>query len=201
MNESYSPPIMVRILAIPVIGDLICNVLYGLMKVIVPVFTWLSDGDRLKIGVSRIWFPKEKKEAVLKGVEFLKKHDEQLYLRLTSTSRPLLFYYSSDAVTANNGGPIYGLNERFMCWGPGGVATFLVQSLLMFEASPSLNQVRITESKLERIRNVPNEVLQWMCSHSIRADLIDAYRGGVVAEHSKNYAWGRVLIPERKTAH
>jgi hypothetical protein len=192
---------MVRILAIPVIGDLICNVLYGFLKVIVPMISWLSGGDHLKIGASTIWFPKKKKEAVLKGVEFLKKHDEQLYLRLTSTSRPLLFSYSHNEITANNGGVLYGLHERYMDWGPDGIATFLVQSLLMFEASPSLNQVRITESKLERIRNVPNEVLQWMCSHSIRADLIDAYRGGVVAEHSKNYAWGRVLIPERKTAN
>ncbi|HET7625150.1 MAG TPA: hypothetical protein VFM25_07785, partial [Verrucomicrobiae bacterium] len=160
-NDCYSPSVMERIFAIPVIGDLICNVFYGFLKIIVPVFTWLGGGGRLKIGTSGIWFPEEKKEAVLNGVEFLKKHDEQMYLRIAGTKNPLLIYYSYNKRTANNGGTIYGLSERYVDWGPDGIATFLIQSLLTCEASPGSNQVRITESKLERIRNVPNEVLQW----------------------------------------
>ena len=158
---------------IPVVGDLAYYLVCAFMRLTVSPVMRLSGYSPLKCGNCTIWSPKGRVQSILEGVEYLKKHDEQMFSRLTN-GRRLIFYYSDNAwQPALN---LFPLHETFIKWGAEGIAAFFVQSLLMHAASQSDNPYRINDEKRATVRAVPQKVLEWMLKHSVRGDFIDAYR-------------------------
>jgi hypothetical protein len=165
---------MMRIARIPIIGDLIVYTLYILMRLITPFHFWVSGGQRLKYGKCIIWTPKNRKQAILDGIEFLRIHDSEMFLCLTTKQQLMIFY--SETSSKNSGGRIYALQEQYIKWGPEGIATSMVIALFMYRASRKINRFRLNNDERAALQAVPQMVLEWMYKHSIQAKLIDAYR-------------------------
>jgi hypothetical protein len=71
---------------------------------------------------------------------------------------------------------VFPLDERFIEWGQEGVATFLANSLLVYEISPGVIPPKPNSAKYAELMSARNKMLEWMRQHSIRPDFIEAYR-------------------------
>jgi ribosomal protein L31 len=169
------PPAMRRFFSVPIIGVLVAYVMafptYILFSLLTPLYFLLFGFKRIRCGTSIIWTPKSKKQAILDGVELLRACDTQMYLRLTSRQH-LTIFYSGKWKTTNAWGRVSGLNERYIQLGSEGVATFFVQSLMLSDACPSINQFKTPPDARAAMR----KTLDWMCEHSFRPGLIRSYR-------------------------
>jgi hypothetical protein len=141
------------------------------LRLITPPYLWIWGFRRMKRGTSTIWTPNNKKQAIVDGIELLRTRDPDMYLRLTEKQH-LWIFYSGKGRATNALGYIFGLNQRYIDLGNEGVAAFLVQSLLLSEACPSLNQFKTTPGE----RAVMRKTLDWMCEHSFRHEMINSYR-------------------------
>jgi hypothetical protein len=144
----------------------------------VPIVSRISGWIRLSCGTSVFWIPRDKKQAILDGIECLRMRDAELFSKLSEGAQ-LIFCYAGSTKTANNGTRLYGIHDRYIQIGPEGIALFVVQSLFCYEASPSFNQCRRTESQAAAVRAAPWKTLDWMCKHSFNQGLIDSYRGAI----------------------
>src|ERR1700722_17700940 len=109
--------ILIKIYKLPFIGNLLCYVGYAFVRLIIPPVAWLSGGIQLKCGTSVFWIPANKKQAVLDGVELLRTRDSEMFSRLTTKQR-LIIYYSQSKKSPNNGTRLYGLHDRYIEMGP-----------------------------------------------------------------------------------
>jgi hypothetical protein len=107
------------------------------------------------------------------GIDFLLATDQKMFHVLTAGGRFVFFHTAMKC--SNLGGRYFGIEEQFARWGREGVAAFLVQSLLMFEASPSINKVNLKEDERAALRLVPQRVVEWMRDHSMQPNFIEAY--------------------------
>lgn len=180
---------------VPLVGDAVCWTFDSLIKLYAPLDFFLGRYKLIKRGRCSIWVPKSQKQLVLEGLDLMKTCDDELYSRLEKCN--LLIYYSGKRIAANNGGSIYGLHEIFCGWGPEGVATFLVHSLFMYEASPTANTIWLTEDELLALKMAPHKVHDWMRKHSIRADFTQSYQS-VVEDFDEKYMVGRFVRCRRK---
>lgn len=97
-----------------------------------------------------------------------------MHSRLT-TKEKLVFFLSRDIVWEHTG-RIFPLHENYIKWGTDVVATFFVQSLLLYEAEDSVNPYRKNGVRTEAVGAVYRKVLDWMKENHIRADFIAVYR-------------------------
>lgn len=171
------PLAMRKILSIPIVGDMVAYVtvfpIYIFMRLAMPPIFVLSGYQRIWCGTSFIWSPKNKKQAILDGIEVLRVCGPEMYSRLTSKQRLIIFYtgHAGKWNTSNLAGRVYSLDERYIELGSQGVAAFLAQALLLSEASPAINQ-KVTQSEYR----VARRVLDWMCEYSFHPGLINSYR-------------------------
>jgi hypothetical protein len=154
----------------PIIGDLISSIGYIFVRYTTPPVLWLSGYQSVAIGTSVVWITKNKKKAILDGIEFLRICDPEIYLRITQRQHFFVFY-SHNMMVTNAFGRICGLHKQYIKLGVEGIAVFFVQSLFLLEASPSINQLKYSEPSQAALR----KVLEWMGQHSFRPGLINAY--------------------------
>jgi hypothetical protein len=166
--------VVMWIYGIPVFGDLICKANLSITRLLIPLLYSISGCKRLKFNNCIIWTPKNRRQSIMDGIEFLQVHDPELFSCLTTKQRLIFFY--SNIPTAKSGGRFYGIDEGFIKWGSEGIATSIVESFFLFKASHGIVRVRFNERDRAAIKAVPQTVLDWMHKHSIRANLIDAYR-------------------------
>lgn len=163
---------------LPIIGDLLCqseSVLAGLLG---PVILWMTGYKQIKCGISAIWVPGNMKRTVMEGIEYLRDRDEEMFRRLTEKQRVFIFY-SHDITMTNIYGYVYGLHESYVKRGAAWIAFFIMQSLVMSEASPSVNRFRLKDSERAALKAVPRKVMERMQQDSFDPDLIKSYKGMV----------------------
>lgn len=160
---------------LPLIGDALCFLVYGFAILTIPFIAWLSGCQRVKCGSLVFWIPRSARKSVLEAVELLREKDPEMFLRLMAQRR-LTFVYTHQMNAPNSGGRLCGLHKRFIDIGPEGIVCFLLQSLFCREASPAVNQCRLSESKLAAKKAAPRKVLGWMLQHSFDPSLINSYR-------------------------
>jgi hypothetical protein len=97
-----------------------------------------------------------------------------MYLRLTQRQK-LFFYYIQNGSITNLFGYFFGLHDRYITMGPGGVASFIVQSLLVSGASASVNQHRLDCHERAEFKAAARNTMEWMQQHSFHASLIGSY--------------------------
>jgi hypothetical protein len=172
------PRAMRKILSIPILGDMVAYVrvfpIYIFMRLTMPPIFLLSGYQRIRCGTSFIWSPKNRKQTILDGIEVLRVCGPEMYSRLTSKQRLIIFYtgHAGKWNTSNLAGRVFSLDERYIELGSQGVAMFFAQALLLSETSPAINQVKVTENQYR----APRRVLDWMCEHSFHPGLIKSYR-------------------------
>lgn len=157
----------------PIFGSVAFYIVYLIGMVLIPLVSKLSGYQKLKFGSSIVWTPKNRREAIIDGLDYLREIDKQMYNCITADGRFVFFYTAGKY--SNFGGRYYGLEEQVVRWGREGVAAFLVQSILMFKVSPSRNKVRLKQFELTALQCVPQRVLEWMREHSFPANFIEAY--------------------------
>ena len=167
---------LVRVFALPIIGNVpaYAYVLpgYFFLSLTTPLTFRLAGLRRMKCGTSVIWLPPDKKQALLNGLEFLRSCDPQMFSRLTEKQHLKIYYIGNSSKKVINAlGYVFGLSERYFQFGDQGIAMFLVQSLLLSESDPFLNQF-----KGEHDRYLLRRVLEWMSQHSFRPGVINSYR-------------------------
>jgi hypothetical protein len=95
---------------LPFIGRLCCYIVYVFVLILTPIIMWGAGGRGIRFGTSVIWVPKNKQRAILDGIECLRTHDPEMFLRLGN--QRLNIVYAGNIRTANAGGIFYGIHER-----------------------------------------------------------------------------------------
>lgn len=163
-----------RINRIPIIGDLSCYIGYFFLNLLMPLALWLSGYKRISCGTSNIWTTKNKKQAILDGIECLRNLDTEMFLRFTKKQR-LFIYYSQNRGTTNLFGHFFGLHERYIKLGVQGVACFIAQSLSLSDAASSINQCRLNDLENAALKAAPRKTMEWMQQRSFDPRLINSY--------------------------
>jgi hypothetical protein len=174
MNPQVSK-FLVRAYQLPIIGDLLCYGGYVFMKLLLPLNLVLIGFERMGYGTSVIWMPRNKKQAILDGIECLRSHDSEMFLRLTKKQR-LVIYYSHNWKDTNSFGHVFGLHKRYIELGAEGVASFIVQSLLLSDACSSINQCKLNDLERAALKVAPRKTMEWMQQHSFHPEFIKVYR-------------------------
>jgi hypothetical protein len=165
---------LTKVYQLPILGDLICYFGYAFMKLFTPLNLVLLGFERMRFGTSVIWTPRNKKQTILDGIEFLRNHDSEMFLRFTKKQR-LVIYYSHNRSDTNSFGHVFGLHKRYLEIGAEGVASFIVQSLLLSDACSSINQCKLNDRERAGLKVAPRQTMEWMRQHSFHPKLINAY--------------------------
>ena len=171
---------MAWLFRIPILGDVISYPYYLIGRMIVAFGVRHSGYHRFQFGSFVVWTPIEKKNPILDALSFLLKCDPAVYDRLTR-KQGLTVYYSGRWKATNAFGRFSGLNDRYIQLGVQGVTTFLVQSLFLSEACPSINQAKFNPNRHGALR----KVLDWMTERSFHPGMIESYRTVVEAWERK----------------
>ncbi|MGA2028943.1 MAG: hypothetical protein ABSG87_02595 [Verrucomicrobiota bacterium] len=182
--NSQPPKLLVRIIRLPVIGDLLCCFAYVFLKLTTPLL-WLPGFRPIKLGTSVIWTPQNKRQPILDGIECLRTRDMEMYLCLTKKQK-LVFYYSNSERVVNLLGYYFGLSEKCIKLGSECIACFIVQSLLHSDASPSINQHRKNDMTRAALKAVPRKTVEWMQQHSFNSDFVNSYLKVIEKWEEKN---------------
>ncbi len=164
---------MKLIYKIPIIGNIAYYIWYLVGMVLIPLVSRLAGYQKVWFGSSIVWTPKNRREVITEGFDLLLTIDKKMYSCITGEGR-FVFFYTAGKHT-NFGGRYYGLEEQVVRWGREAVAALLVQSILMFQASPGINKANLGQSELAALRVIPQRVLEWMRDHSFPANFIEAY--------------------------
>jgi len=165
---------MKLIYEVPILGRAVFCFWYLVGQVLlIPTISKLCGYRKLTFGSSVVWTPENRREMIIEGFDFLRGLDLKMYSCITGKGHFVFFYTAGKY--SSFGGRYYGLEEQVVRWGREGVASFLVQSILMFEAVPTVGKVDF-KSRNSALRLVAPQVVQWMRDHSIRADFIESYR-------------------------
>jgi hypothetical protein len=173
MNFTLPKPLY-RIHRSRIIGNLIAYIGYAWTRLYMPLAVRLAGFRQIPLGTSVIWTAKNKKQTILDGIECLRSHDPEMFLRLTTKAK-LFIYYSGNYNITNLFGYLFGLREGYIKQGPEGVAYFIVQSLIVSDAHPSINQHRKNDLTYNRLRTVPRKTMEWMQQHSVDPEIINSY--------------------------
>lgn len=169
-----SQKVLFNIYGLPILGDLLCYLGYVLLGWTRPPVLWLAGHRRVRCGTSTVWVPESKRQVILDGIEWLRGHDAEMFMRFTKKQR-LVIYYSRNWSDTNSLGHVFGLHDRYIALGAEGVAFFIVQSVLLSAAAPSLNQCRLSDSERNALKVAPRKAMEWMEQHSFHPKLINAY--------------------------
>jgi hypothetical protein len=172
--SSQPPKFLIGIYRLPIIGNLSCYVGNAFLNLFGIPALWLSGYKQIKCGTSIIWTPNNKRQIILAGIECLRSHDAEMFSRLTKKQR-LFIYYSHEKKTTNLYGYIFGLHESYIKLGAEGVAYFIVQVLLISDASPSINQFRLSNLERVALKATLRKTMEWMQQHSFDPRLINSY--------------------------
>ncbi|HVU27670.1 MAG TPA: hypothetical protein VHG71_08030 [Verrucomicrobiae bacterium] len=175
---------MALIAKIPIIGNLVVYFLYFTLRLGAPLFFGISGYKKLRLGKCVIWTPKDREQVILKGIDFLRKRDSEIFSLLT-TSR-LMFFWTKEKVK-ESGGRIFAISEQFVKWGPEGIAVNVVLSFLKFKTSPEINRFKAGKENREAIKTASEQMLEWMRQHSMQDKLIKAYRMASEKWVAENY--------------
>jgi hypothetical protein len=162
-----------RMYKIPLIGDVMVFSSYLVFRLIILPSLWLLGYQRFKYGTVTIWTPKNKRNAILEGMDFLKQCDSEVYSRIITKSN-LFIYYCGRLKSTSGYGHIFALGEYFFTSGVQGIAVFFVQSLFLSEAAPSINQFRSNNGRQVKTAALW-KVANWMDKHSFQSELINSY--------------------------
>lgn len=165
-----------QIQRLPVIGDSIVCVVYWFSLVWCRVLAALAGGHRLKFGTSVFSIPKGKAQVVRDGVELLRSRDLEMFSRLTSSQRLIIYYFEGRKFDKTSSHRLFFMNSRFVEMGPEGVACFIVQSLMVAAAAPRLNQHRLNDREESALKSVSRNMAEWLSKHRFQAGLIGAYQ-------------------------
>jgi hypothetical protein len=176
--NSQPPAWLITIYRLPFIGDLPCYAGFIFLKLSSPLSFWLAGFKRFAFGTSTIWVPKGKIKAVMDGVECLRSRDAEMFLRFTKKQK-LLIYYSKNVKVDNLCGFLFGLHERYVTLGSEAVASYIVQALMLSDASPSANQHRLNDRQRAALKAAPRLTLEWMEKQSFDPRLIKSWLGAV----------------------
>jgi hypothetical protein len=168
------PKFLYKIYRLPIIGDLIAYAGYAFLRSFGYLAPLLLRYKRIRLGTSIILTPNDKKQTILSGVECLRSHDSEMYSRLTKNQK-LIFYYSGNKNITNLFGYFFGLQETYIKLGAEGIAYFIVQSLLVSDACPSVNQHRRNDREWGALKSTARKTMEWMQQHSFDQRLIDSY--------------------------
>jgi hypothetical protein len=163
---------MKLIYRVPVLGSVALYIWHIVGIVLIPVVSKLGGYRKLTFGSSIVWTPENRRESIIDGFDFLQSTDKKMFNCITAEGRFVFFYTAGKC--SNFGGRYYGLEEQFVGWGREGIAVFLVQSILMREAVPTMNKVNLKQGA-PALRLVAPRVVEWMRAHSFRADFIEGY--------------------------
>ncbi len=167
--------ILTKIYQLPIIGNLICYTAYICLRLVIPPMALLSGGIRLNCGTSVFWIPRNKKQTILDGIELLRTKDQEMFSRLTSKQR-LIIYYGHNKNVTNAGGRVFGMHRRYIEMGSEGIACFIVQSIITSAAAPSINQCKLNDHERASLKIAGRRVLEWMQQHSFHPELIKVYQ-------------------------
>jgi hypothetical protein len=169
--------ILIAIYRVPIIGDLLCYTVFVLFFLIIgPLVTWVSGGQRLRFGTSVFWMPKQKAQVIRDGVELLRSRDPEMFSRLTSKQRLIIYYTEDSSVSKKADSRVFGMHKRFIELGPEAVACFIAQSLMLAAATPRLNQCRRSAQECAALKSVSRNMADWLSKHSFNSGLIIPYQ-------------------------
>ena len=164
---------MKLIYKVPILGRAAFYFRYLVLIVLIPTISKLCGYRKLTFGSSIVWTPENRREVIIDGFDLLRGFDLKKYSCITGEGHFVFFYFTGKS--SPFGGRYYALEEQFVRWGREGVAALLVQSVLMFEAVPTVGKVRFKPGD-SVLRLVAPQVVEWMRDHSFRADFIEGYR-------------------------
>ena len=179
-------PFVSRIFKTRIIGDPMAHLGATLTRLWMPLAARLSGFTPIPLGTSVIWTPQNKKQTILDGIDCLRRRDAEMFLHLTTKSK-IFMYYSVNHNSTNIYGYMFGLQEAYIKQGAEGVAYFIVQSILVSDAHPSVNQHRKSDVAYKRLKAVPRKTMEWMQRHSFDPQIIKSYMP-VVEMWEKRYS-------------
>jgi hypothetical protein len=171
--NSRRPNVLVGIYQLPIIGNLLCHIVYFFTSLVSPLAVWLSGYKRIKCETSSIWAPKNKQQIILNGIECLRSRDAEMYLNFT---KKRLFIYYSHQLNTRDAWRNFGLQERYIELGAEGVASFIVQKLFISDVRPSISRSKLDDRELAALKMAPRKAMEWMQQHSFDQRLINSYR-------------------------
>jgi hypothetical protein len=164
-----------QILRLPIIGDLIYYACYLFcVGILFPAVALISGGKRLKFGTSVFWIPRQNVQVVRDGVELLRTRDPDMFSRLTSKQR-LIIYYSPE-LSKKSSHRLFLMHKKFIEMGAEGVACFVVQSLMIAAAVRRVNQNRLDGREKAALKSISRNMAEWLSNHSFNPGLISAYQ-------------------------
>jgi hypothetical protein len=161
------------VLKLPILGNVLLYCVYPFAKFILPVMARISGWRRLKFGTSIVLTPQDQEQPIRDGIECLRRCDPEMFSRFSKQRFNIA--YSNGKGSANNGGVFFSLHERYIKLGPEGVAVFIVQCIMLAEASPSFNRYKSKANELPALKIALRKVLEWMQQRSFHPGLIDSY--------------------------
>lgn len=166
-----------QVLRLPVVGDFIYYTGYLLTLVLWgPVLSPLYGGQRLKFGGSVFWMPRQKAQVVCDGVALLRSRDPEMFFRLTSKQRLIIYNFEGPKLQRKSGHRLFFMHSKFVDWGPQGVACFIVQSLMTAAAVQRINRNRLNEQEEASLRSISRNMADWLRLHSFHPGLISALK-------------------------
>lgn len=159
---------------LPIIGNLSCHLGNISFSLLWPALLWLCGYRRISCGISTFWAPQRLRKAIVEGIECLRNRDEEMFVRLTKRQR-LFVYYGYNTKTSNLYGYVYAMHESYINQGAEWIACYIIQSLFVSEASPSVNRFRLTESESVALKNALRKAMERMREHSFSPELLNSY--------------------------
>jgi len=135
--------------------------------ILLPCFRLFEGYKKSVIGTCVILAPPNQTDQILKGIEYLRTLDSEMYRRLTAERRFLFFYKKG---SYNRMLDIFSIPDNFLAWGREGVVTCLVQAVI----GSAMEQSPLKESKLTR-HQVLQQIYEWLKNHSFQPELIKQY--------------------------
>ena len=127
------------------------------------------------MGKCAIWAPPKQLHAILEGVKFLQAIDPEMFRRLTTARRYVVWYDPKHSLSCRD---VFSITDNFLHWGREGVATCLVQNILdftllrlPFEKMLGLERENIVAAR----REVLQRLLKWVSEHSFSEELVKQY--------------------------
>ncbi len=177
-----------KILPLPIIGDLLYYANYAFVLVWGAVAATICGWQRLKFGTSVFWIPKQNAQMIRKGVELLRIRDPEMFSRLTSERRLIIYYFEGSEFFRKSSHRLFFMHARFVEIGPEGVACFIVQSLMMAAAVRRVNQRRLDDQEKAALKPVSRNMVEWLREHSFNPELISAYQKAVDRQEQRGGA-------------
>jgi hypothetical protein len=148
--------------------------LYLMAKCGLPLVVRLARRKKSVIGTCTIWAPPKQMQAILEGIEYLRKLDPEMFKRLTVEHKYVLFYHKKHRTIAY---AAYSITDHYLLHGKEGVVIFLVQTILNRTMQDSLGRFRVKRSDaLVADRENRKQIFEFVKKHSFSPKLVEQYR-------------------------